>query len=51
VVDQTVLEEENIKQHLTLERPKTYKELIALLWEIDESKYLPLKNPDGYLYL
>lgn len=46
-VDQTVSEEENIKQHLNLERPKTYKELIALLWEIDESKYLPLKNPDG----
>ena len=40
-----------VNPHLTLERPKTYKELIALLWEVDESKYLPLKNPDGFLYL
>ena len=40
-----------VNPHFTLEKPKTYKELIALLWEVDESKYLPLKNPDGFLYL
>jgi hypothetical protein len=50
-VDQTVSEGEFVKQQLNLERPKTYKELIAFLWDIDESKYLPLKNQDGFLYL
>lgn len=45
------MSEGEIKLQFALERPKSYKELFALLWEIDESRLLPLKNPDGFLYL
>lgn len=31
--------------------PKTWRELVQLLWNFDEFKFLSQTNPDGYFYL